>query len=399
MKNNKILIMIIIGSLIISLVACGKKEEKYENNNNAVIEETEKQYKLTQVTDTEYQSISMFDNGIAYVKVDNKFGVINTKGEYIIPLQEWSGVKKTDGYIIFYGNKRDNGSVESYVYDSTGKYLIDGSRLFPNGQISYCSDDVITVCRFKDGNIISYDYYAIDGIKLIGSFDTSVDGFQAASSFYNGRAVARYKNDNGLPCILYKDGTKGGYDVIDGLNVCIPYNDVSDWVVVIPYNTNKITAYNESTKVKNTFDETSMSGIYDSKGRLVSNINGFCKVFDATGDEKYSIVNMSTGLRVNSEKYAYVDLETYNTGCMLASLDNTRYMYINSEFNMIKEYKDATAFDNGIAIVLDDNDKAYVINNDFKQCSDSFEMDRACSLNNGLFEIVKNDKTYLYKVD
>ena len=161
------------------------------------------------LTDKEYEYIGDFYNGYAYVKLDDKYGLINSKGEEVIPCKY-----HFDGSISEFV---DNGVVAIKNDDKYGLLSLSGEQIIP-----YEYDNIYS---FNEG------LAAVENKRKIGAIDTN--GNIVIPTQWR-EPVAQYPRFHGgrLPVCEWSQetGWKYGYIGLDG-------------DLVIPYKFDKVSAF------------------------------------------------------------------------------------------------------------------------------------------------------------
>lgn len=248
MKNLKMLAKrictVCIASVVISscFTACGGQNEKIPNNklSGSSAESTVNEGKIQENTDfdfSEYESHGDFHDGIAWVcKSDYsgiKYGYINTKGDYIIPLTQ--EIKECYDYqnevfIVIYESDVASNYGDIILYDKSGNelYKIEDScaqkpfiKYFNNKNI-YIAHPYYGVAaqesymyEYKTGKLFhidasctdSSDYY--DGLLYLGDYKDPSN----AMGYVKGRGVCFADSKGNIVLVLSTDTNENYFSV------------------------------------------------------------------------------------------------------------------------------------------------------------------------------------------
>lgn len=194
---KKITIILLALLMVFNLSGCIKKVESKESVNLYPAFKMEGKTRLWGYIDDsgkfiiepKYENALEFsEEGIAQVYNDNAIGVINPKGEEIIPTRYKEITELKNGYI-----KAFDGEV-NYVFNKEGKLQFSGNYVY----IGPYSDDLFSVAKYNDNKDVLMGYVNKSGEVVVEP------KYMRAYDFQNGRAVVM--KDQELHQIIDKNG-------------------------------------------------------------------------------------------------------------------------------------------------------------------------------------------------
>ena len=138
-----------------------------------------------------YESAKPFNNGLADIELDKKHGLINEKGEIVVPIEHMS--LSISGDFIIVDNNYEFSDEGKGVLDLTGKVIVP----IKHGVVEGPKEGVFIVDEgfyYHDSNIGAYD---IEGNLIIHYQYDNIEPFQEGFAVYNQDGQYGYLNKQG----------------------------------------------------------------------------------------------------------------------------------------------------------------------------------------------------------
>lgn len=361
-------------------------EEKNSENSGDVLGELV-------VSSTGYDSIGgMYEDTIVATK-DGKWGMVKSDGTVLVPFsyETCQSVDKYDGVTIFVNGEKYYFDADAgdgcYSFDSAGNELSSmyqqarfdmkewdeaeiADVIYANGLWLWRIDGGIGVvyCDKNGQEIVKIDS---SDYSWYDSLHTSGCGIVLTYSDEDGNTAPYY--------IISKDGfqeldTQGIRPFWTNGKYAWCWDDANGACYLFNISTNELTRISSA----------------DSAASY-----GFCgdMLYIIDEDGMYSFVNVD-GTFVTEKKYSYIEGAVESKKYYLVS-EGDNWFYIDCEGNeYATDLKDAGVFYDGQAIVLDQNGQAYIIDENFKQVSESVSAAGVASFNKNAYSIQKEDGKY-----
>ncbi len=413
-KNNKIIFMVIGIAIVIFVVSLFFIFKKNKSNlkdfdvyyADAFFISDGDKYALfnndgKQLTEFKFSSVESFINKTALVEKDNEYGVINEKGKMVIDFGKYDYIDSKAG---LYEVTDKNGN--SYIVNGKGKVLYDTNDAELETFIDVDLYSVLTDKKSNTYKVLNYAGKTLVEFKKDSSNDkepstNEEDNFM--SVFYNNKnyvfdlsnskKVASFDSDKHY-CVnnVSEDGK------IITLNSCVGFlesqdktyykfikdgkvYDLSDKCEKVVYSFDNLFCMNDSEKnliygngkvgieVTNvlysdndTYVKNEENGVeFYNKGKSVKKLE--CKSMYASS---YYSGYTKNGL--------FILTSSSRSGCDSSISGKKEYYKSNGEKTFDKQFKEANKFDNnGNAIVSEDGDNYYLINEKGKKISNEYK--------------------------
>ena len=388
--KKKILSLGIVAVLIIMLVVltgCGENTTQ-NNGEQGTAEEVTEVGKL----DLEVQGIWDFSEGLAKVKINDKYGFINTKGEIVIEAKYESASDFSEGLAVVGIPDTEKESTQYYKPEKYGYIDKDGNVVI-EPQYEGCSD-------FKDGKatvkkgikgafidktgkeLTDFKYthgtgsdgvplLLGDGLAVVSAIDVGIKtGFFAIIDTNNNYEPIVNQTfgsveelSSGLIAVKQAESmNKGKYGYIDSKgNLVIDYQYDTAWTFI-----NEMAMVEKDGKV----------GLINSKGEVIVDFkypdsnsmmttdfskdnNGMISLYDG---EQYIYFDKDGNEKIKLEKG--ISASDFAEGYAKVKKDD-KYGYIDTNGKLVidYQYKSALDFSDGLAYVTKDSDSFEFINN------------------------------------
>ena len=362
--------------------------------------------KLLSVQNEAYDWFGVCCGGAVTVGKNSKYGVINTNGKIIVPIEYDSirGAMAPEGYTIAWKNSGSVFGKTAYIFDATGKKLWETSEL----DVMTCYQNTLIACSETE-----YDSYGSRlGCEL---YLMTPEGKQIA--VYNDIDDFSQASEN---CIVLHE-YHGSWFVVD-LNGKIVTKKTIIWDDVDPPALNrtvlvssglkngyfsKRTVTDKSAIISKDFSEvySFFGSIADSAGTLFTAYGDYFYDPEADGGKYYlfDAAKIKTGNLKTNYLYASQSLTPKGYDSILLNTDQPYFLvssdgkwgFLSRDGKTEKLYDDAGRFSDGNAIVLD-NKKAYIIDSDFRRISQEITgYDSVATLGEDTYALYKNGKKYL----
>ena len=374
------------------------------------------------------------DGTMNIIEKNGLYGLADSKGNILVTCQ-YNAYKVTshDGYTIFYNTPKNVGmdvykavidywnytdiitdvvfeertteygkeqylvsskyNIDSYVYDLTGKMVYSANKTY----VASCGDGILEIRTnphgFSDSFFYELEYRSVsDNTEIYRVNDCS------SSNMFNQGNAAIFKDymdliiidSNGIP-IVNKDKSTLKIEIWDNIytswylgGIC---SEIADNNLCIVFYGPMGATYCLYNMGNNSFVNLTPSTRW-------FNYNGYKQVvfygaIIIENAEKFVLRNTTTGNDVSSW---YSSLHpSYNTEYFLVQNQEGRWGYIDVNGKECGFYKDAGAFVNGRALVMDDENRVFIINDSF-ECVSSFYSGADAVADN---YILKDGKCYL----
>lgn len=335
-------------------------------------------------------------------KKDDKWGMAKFDGTVVVPFEydDCYFFDKKSGVCVFRNNPDMNLNYSTFIYNNVGN-LIYECETGASMEITVTDSGVIFM-DYQVSVMAVHDYILIDSStgKIIDKKESLYTAFSHAS---NGWYVIYGDGDACLLCngdreIEIKLGDYGRPFYIDGDYVLFSknteyenkvennalYSDIETYCYQISTGKyHKIDSYTTPL-----YENTKFFGVAGNK-IMISNV---VPRIDQS-EEVYALYDIDRNA-ITEEKYTSIE----GTGIVKKYYlvgENDKWFYIDLEG---KEYgtdlKDAGAFYDGQAIVLNADGQAYIIDESFKQLSEVVSAEAVTSYNKNAYAITVNGKIY-----
>ena len=363
------------------------------------------------VKHTRYDELysTRFD-GLINATINGNCGVINTTEKAIVPFthNRMRPINR-EGYTVAYKGpyslSSDKGwdprNETSFLYDKTGRKLFESRTQY----LEACTEGIMLIW---------------ENIKKTGDNEYPIWNHTAIYKTIDGKEIRRFNN------VERSYWFSDGYAIV----TLAPSDEESNYeTIVIDKNGKTVldsssmydiivakSAYSNGYFMYNVVPKDSMN-IMDAKGNSAGGHPGeFCY---SSGKDGMNILNIGT-LAVLCDNYSnygkeglmyLVDLAkdfnilskgykeillNYDEKYFLVSPDGQKYGFLSRDGKTEKMYKDAGEFRNNKAIVLDNNGKAYTIDDNFKKISNEISgYDAVTTLGYNLYSVKKDGKWFL----
>ena len=358
-----------------------------------------------------YQYYSHCIDDIMLVKNDtNKIGMIDASGKLLVDYKYSSGLVSDGGYVVF--EKR-------YVYDKTGKLVFEDK----NSTIEHCGNGIVLLTETGEWEVEGHDtvksrkvYKKLDGTEIYFSYGNLKCGqFNKQGYAWVNKTECSCCKDNWVEIINTKGDVvkKFGYDTLYGSH---NHSVIADYGWIIGEDgflivDNDITSTDTYYVSLQTVNDDIYESVWDGK-KLYEwmfakgedfvfypswNNNGY-PCFSVNSLSKMSLDNNYYLFDIEKNKIVaeYSDIDISDSKYVLVKNSNGKWGYIDKNGKEYKFYEDATAFNDGYAMVKIEG-KLYVIDETFSIVSEGIEGDSASTLFNKFFGIKKGNNTFVVK--
>ena len=426
---GKILTILLAAGMIMGCAATVHADEQNEGQN----QEQEKTLPELIVSDTGYDEIAAMYGRTIVARKNGKWGMADFDGTILVPF-EYDSVKSTDAYdAVSVLAKIDTNAAEGsmgYAFDENGSRLLKSSNVagYHNGvfevNIKYDSSGYYQQFLDRNGNVIgNCRYYNCPSSWAGGSRYGVTDILPE-----KGTVVVKY----GAPldktagiCMLDKNGVRN-LDPVDfnvqndGKELYLNPIFQNDRYIICSCcdedednQSNYLWCVDSETGKASLLDKISSGsgftgewgeGYYFGEHKIWNGKNaeaGFMgnRVFIGYDDSELYTLKDVSGKTVTSRKYSYIeqtsDLKKYYLVC-----DGSKWFYIDMYGNEYgKSLADAGTFCGGMAIVLENDGNAYIVDENFNHISVGVSCEGVTSYNRNAFAVIRNGLKYAARMD
>lgn len=397
MKKTKFFKKLIISVLALSMVLGNFCMAFAEEQSNKPADEQKAELVVSTMG---YDSIGGMYGDTIVAKKDDKWGMAKFDGTVVVPFEydDCYFFDKKSGVCVFRNNPDMNLNYSTFIYNNVGN-LIYECKTGASMEITVTDSGVI----FMDYQVSVMDvhnYILIDSStgKIIDKKESLYTAFSHASNGWyviygdacllcNGdREIEIKLGDYGRPFyingdyVLFSKNTEYENKVENNAL----YSDIETYCYQISTGKyHKIDSYTTPL-----YENTKFFGVAGNKimiSNVVSRID--------QSEEVYALYDIDRNA-ITEEKYTSIEGTGIVKKYYLVS-ENDKWFYIDLEG---KEYgtdlKDAGAFYDGQAIVLNADGQAYIIDESFKQLSEVVSAEAVTSYNKNAYAITVNGKIY-----
>lgn len=366
--------------------------------------------KSVKVSKKGYEAAEPFYKDIILVKQGGKWGMATLSGKQLVSCQ-FAEVYSDDKIVCFLKKVKrgEDGSFlyaqGCYIYNSKGKLLYslkennkDGLLI---GEVAISKGVVLIKAGTEKnwwGSVYTNKYYTVT---------TDKSGDKVKKTEWNQRP--------GGNALRVASGIANGKVIVMKEDICYYHNGKKLKNLQIEnetysYNTDKYIFshfYYATEPSREDPDHYYVYNIKTQKSYLIDTVTSGYPFHGMAGNnvvisnEDHSLYGLYTikGKKITKKVYSYLectdDVKQYYLVCK-----NGKYFYIDKNGKEYgKQYKDVGKFVDGKAIVLDKNGKAFIIDEKFRQISESVKADSVATLRKNSFCYGKNGKQYALTIN
>ncbi len=355
--------------------------------------------------------------------IGEKYGIIDLSGKVLVPFEydycETAGVTE-NGYCILTKDIPDEvpinySSISSFLYDSKGNLIhsVDGAYF------ASISDGVLEIRRNSKTDDFLYDveYCKVTGKSVSAPFFSKADVLYS-TPFSEGLAavsvneqvfVDEFGNSYGSRVFVINAAGKLQKEFTLNMEMIEEYPIYKGnlFLSAPPYSS--LWVYNINTgKMANTGTYVGFSNSLDDDGNFCPIRNDrlitydFYQSFDDEFTEAYQLIIPDLDSDGFTKDKALTEVYPLIAYCandyLLAKRADGKWGYLDYNGNELEFFKDAAIFIDGVALVIDDSDRAYLINEKFERVSDYYlgavsVAGATVKLSDNLYHVVENMKS------